>query len=159
MRRPRRWTAGVALMAWAAAGTPVADAPLAAPVATCLITQVPQLAFGAYDVTSSAPDDTQSQLKYICDSSISTLRINLGPGLSGSFTTRQMASGGNRLSYNVYTDSARTKIFGDGSAATSYYSKFLPLIDSATFYGRIPAQQGGIRVGSYSDTLKITLLF
>jgi spore coat protein U-like protein len=48
-----------------------------------------------------------------------TFTVKLSTGGSGSYT-RQMTSGAAHLNYKIYTDSARSSIWGDGTGGTSY---------------------------------------
>ena len=154
-----RGAAVLAIIALALLGPEGEVAAGGPPAAACLITQVPSLAFGDYDVTSAAPNDVQSQLRVLCDSSILMLRVNLSQGLANSFSPRAMSAGGaDRLQYNVYLNEQRSMIWGDGSGGTSYYSKSRPVLEYINLYGRIPAKQG-VRAGTYSDTLKLTIYY
>jgi spore coat protein U-like protein len=65
---------------------------------------------------------------------------------------------GDFLRYQLYVDSARTRVWGDGTRGTEAAvmttrgsNKF------ATIYGEIAAGQGGTE-GDYDDTLVITVL-
>lgn len=72
-------------------------------------------------------------------------------------------SGSNPLSYNLYTNSSRTTIWGDGTGGTSIISRnfILGLLGSITLtnnvYGRLPAGQTTAAVGSYGDTITVTV--
>lgn len=50
------------------------------------------------------------QVKYV---------VTLSTGISGTYAARTMVSGPNTLTYNMYVDTARTQIWGDGSPGTS----------------------------------------
>lgn len=71
-----------------------------------------------------------------------------------------MLSGGSTLDYNLYIDAARSSIWGDGSSGTSHYSATLalPILNTLTVYGRVPAAQD-ISAGSSSDTVVVTINF
>jgi spore coat protein U-like protein len=71
------------------------------------------------------------------------------------------AATGELLNYNLYTNSARTTIWGDGSAGTSRLTNIIWSGGSSftrTIYGRIPAGQD-VGVGNYGDILVITISF
>jgi spore coat protein U-like protein len=96
--------------------------------------------------------------------------IQLNAGSSGSFSPRKLASGANLLNYNLYTTSARTTIWGNGSGGTSTVGGSFTLGNCTllllcsdetesrnhTAYGRIPASQN-VPAGSYSDTITVTV--
>jgi len=87
-----------------------------------------------------------------------TITASMGLNPDGT-TIRRMASGSDRLSYELYTDSARTTkltpqiaTFTIAGAGTS---------ETKTIYGRIP---GGSNInnapnGSYSDTVTLTVAY
>jgi len=71
--------------------------------------------------------------------------------------SRQMQSGAYSLTYNLYTDSLRSIIWGDGTSGTMLVGT---TGTSATYavYGRIPAAQD-LPAGSYNDSITVTLTF
>jgi spore coat protein U-like protein len=124
----------------------------------CAIWRAPSLAFGEYVVTRASPTDTTGTLTLVCDPN-SVVRVHLSQGNSGTFNPRRMQSGISVLAYNVYTDSGRTKIWGDGSGGTDYVTFTRQVFPSFTLYARIPALQKNLGTGTYTDTLKVTVLF
>jgi spore coat protein U-like protein len=90
-----------------------------------------------------------------------TISLSAGGGGSG-FSPRKMQSGIDRLSYNLYLDSARTLVWGDGTAGTQTYSvaniNTNPSVTvNPTIYAQIPGLQQSTKVGNYSDTIVMTL--
>ena len=73
---------------------------------------------------------------------------------------RAMSNGPHSLAYNVYLDAARTIVWGDGSNGTSAYGPVKPNPGTNTvwIYGRIFARQN-VTVGTYSDTLTVTIVY
>src|SRR5262245_48022696 len=62
------------------------------------------MAFGAYDPANGTAADQQSTINVYCSNGQTyTVALNVGSG-GGSYTTRTMASGGNTLNYNLYTN-------------------------------------------------------
>src|SRR5689334_22391696 len=84
-------------------------APRAAEAA-CTISAGAAVSFGNYDWTVATPTDTVGTMTYTCTT---TALVFLSTGSSGSYTTRTMLSGANVLNYNLYTDAARTQVWGD----------------------------------------------
>jgi spore coat protein U-like protein len=72
-----------------------------------------------------------------------------------------MAMGASQLSYNIYTTSGYSAIWGDGTGGTVTQS-FSALLSLGTVtyatYGRIPAGQY-IAAGSYGDSITVTLMY
>lgn len=132
-------------------------APGAAHACTAVSTGV---AFGAYNPKAAAADDSTGTVVVACPRLLQWgAEITLSAGRSGSYAQRRMASGANNLNYNLYLNSARTQIFGNGNSGTSNIE--LGLIWSTvttTVYGRIPAGQN-VAAGNYSDTMTLTISF
>jgi spore coat protein U-like protein len=129
--------------------------------------QSPGLVFGAYNPLSLAPVDSASSVTVTCTalpgaSIVYTLR--LGPGGSGSFSERRMRSAAQwALTYNLYTNPARTLVWGDGNGGSQVVSDALTLsAPSASrvhpVYGRLFARQN-VPPGTYVDTLVLTVDF
>ena len=124
------------------------------------------VSFGAYDVFSPSANETVGNISVACTgltgSSSAAYDILISTG-GGSFTSRLMSSGSHTLAYNLYTDSNRSIVWGDGSVGTqivsdSYSLGLSQVTKDYSIYGRIPAQQNAY-VGSYSDTLVVTVNF
>jgi spore coat protein U-like protein len=145
------------------------NAPLARAVSCTVSTS--GIAFGSYDVLATSALDVAGALDGSCSTTsgdnpplTASYTISLTGGVSVTFS-RQMASGTNRLNYNLYIDSIRSVVWGDGTAGTSKLSggpRLTPGQSSKPihhdFYGRVPALQD-VSVGSYTDNLTITVDF
>lgn len=116
---------------------------------------VQSVIFGPYDPLSAQNTDSAGSVSVSCDSS-DTFTIAFSSG-HGTMLSRQMQSGGYSMIYNLYTDSLRSIVWGDGTGGTSLVST---TGTSATFavYGRIPAAQN-LPAGSYNDSIVVTLTF
>lgn len=134
---------------------------------SCSVTASP-FAFGDYDPFGLADIDAVGNVSVTCGALLVganiSYEISLGPGASGDQLNRAMSNGGDALAYNLFTDAARTTIWGDGTGGsnTVSFSYALSLIFSRTddfpIYGRLPAGQN-VSVGAYSDTLVVTVQF
>lgn len=111
------------------------------------------VAFGSYDPFSPANLDSAGNLAVSCDVPY-TLTLSSG---QGSYTGRLMQNLSDTLAYNLYLDPARTTVWGDGSGGSSSVSAAAGDRNHPV-YGRIPARQN-VSVGSYSDTIIVTLSF
>ena len=142
----------VALPAWSA------------PPTGCTINSLSGLSFGSYDVFSLTADTgTASFTVQNCSNGKSSYTAALSTG-GGSYTSRTMTlvGGTEKLSYNLYTSSAYTTVWGDGTGSTSTVagtgSTGASGGTTVTIYGRIPAGQD-VSAGSYSDSLTLTITF
>ncbi len=132
----------------------------AAPPGACSVTPVGSISFGTYDVFSKVPLDATGTIQITCDMTEAHTIISLGPSQSGGFNPRRMksASSGDFLAYNLFTDTARTTIWGDGTGGTSTVQQrvFRNAPAIVTIYGRMPAGQN-VGAGIYTETITVTI--
>jgi spore coat protein U-like protein len=119
--------------------------------------------FNTYDVFSSVPNDSNGSISITCNNPEQkpfSVLITISSGNAGVFTPRQMrhATGLDRMNYNLFIDPSRTAIWGDGTGSTSAVTEIVTrsIALNETIYGRVPTQQN-LRVGTYSDTLTVTV--
>jgi spore coat protein U-like protein len=127
----------------------------------CDLRAVQPVLFGAYSPLAVNPLDAQSSFTVRCTGlGIALLRMQMGPGLSGTVGARQMQQGPYRLSYGLFTNSARTNAWGDGTGGTTTVLRlvFTGLEFTQQVYGRIPPAQN-VAVGAYADQLILGLDF
>ena len=113
------------------------------------------VSFGNYDVFAVNHTDSAGTLTVNC--SVETpYTLKLAPGSSGNFSQRKMFKGGDYLAYNIYSDAARTLVWGDGTGGSVTKSGQAGATEQHTLYGRIPAKQN-VFVGNYLDTIIVTI--
>ena len=122
--------------------------------ATCVLAAV-GVVFGNYGTLSNTALDGTGVVTVTCLLTDS-YTITLSSG-NGTLLQREMLSGTNVLNYNLYTDTARTLIWGDGTSGTSIVSGSGTLA-TYSIYGLIPGGQN-VPAGIYSDSLVVTLNF
>ena len=121
------------------------------------------VAFGAYDVFSSTPDDAIGSLTYRCNGPTdATVTIDLSAGGSGRYFPRRMTRAGvETLDYNLYLNATRTQIWGNATGGTLQYGPTVAPRNTniaVDIYGRIPAGQDK-SAGDYTDTITATINF
>lgn len=119
------------------------------------------VSFGSYDVYSASALDSTGSVTYNCGLGTILISVDISKGASAAFDPRTMQNGVNALNYNLYTDAARSTIWGDGTAGTSQYSATLPPLNTdvtVTVYGRATALQD-VAAGAYADTVVVTVNF
>ncbi|GAA4011957.1 hypothetical protein GCM10022280_07110 [Sphingomonas swuensis] len=128
-------------------------------------TSTSSLAFGAYSPVTASPTDASALVSIDCTGIVSlfgVVEVRASAGGSGSALDRTMARSGSTLRYNIYANSARSLILGDGSSGTttltSSLNGLLFFSTAVPVYGRIPAQQW-VQSGTYSDTVVITVIY
>jgi spore coat protein U-like protein len=152
------------------AGDATSSLPVSASVsANCTIDATGGLAFGAYDpvgANSSAGTDLDQQgtINTVCTTGASAT-ITLGQGLNADAAStadvpvRRMLSGTtDYLSYELYSDAARTATWGDttptGAPVTGTGTSV-----ATTVYGRIVKGQNVPASLNYADTVVATVTF
>ena len=129
-------------------------------VANCRIT-VPPLSFGSYDPlvsNANTPADASTVIIVACTRSIGTTVV-FDVGHHPVASDRGMAGPGSELlRYQIYRDSARSQIWGQGADAMRVVSTGVGNPQQLTVFGRIPPRQE-VAPGSYADVLTATVDF
>ena len=142
----------------------VAPLPACAQV-TCGVSSA-GVSFGPYAGSSHVPDDATGSITVSCTAHSTTAVAYsialLGTGGSGS--ARTMRFGGERLTYQLYSDPTHTEIWGNGAGGTRVvsFSTTVPVghtdVQNFTVYGRIPAGQKPAP-GAYEDEVGIAVVY
>lgn len=138
--------------------------PVAA-LADCTVSTT-GVGFGAYDPFAVADTESTGGVEVTCSNLLGvniSYEIALSTGSSGTFSTREMTSGSAILQYQLYTDSARTTVWGDGSGSTAtitdgYLLQLLSRTETYPVYGSLFAGQTSA-AGSYVDSITVTLTY
>ena len=144
-------------------------AAAAAQSSSCRLVSAASLAFGSYDAMVSTPTDTLTNVIVQCTRDGGphhvTVTLGLDRGLNGtSVNDRRLSKqgGGDSLSYGLFRDASRSMVWGfsagiDAASRTFAVPNNKFASETFTIYGRIPPQQN-VSVGSYSDSVQITLM-
>ena len=154
-------------LAFVAVALVLADRPAGA--ATACTVSVTPLVFGNYNPVNGPALQVDATVTATCTSTTLPLvavpySLRIGVSTASGTMARQLAGPmGSRLSYNLYTSAAYTTVWGDGTGGTGTVpgsvtplTLGVPAVGSHTAFGRIPALQA-VRVGSYSDSLLVTI--
>jgi spore coat protein U-like protein len=153
-------------MALAALATFFCPAAHALFLGSCTVT-ASAVAFGTYTPLTTAP--STGTITVSCGGVLlggtAAVTVGLSAGASGSFAVRQMRSGTNTLSYNLYTTVANNVVWGDGSGGSSVVNLSVtvpPLFGtgqaSATVYGLVPSQDPAPGA-AYTDNITVTVSY
>lgn len=123
----------------------------------CQVTVSP-LNFGNYDTFSGGPRDATGKITVNCDAGLPfTVKLDQGETPGRSFNPRELRAAGtrNNLKFNLYRDSARQEIWGDGTGNTFVVTGTgtgnpIPL----TVYGRIQPRQN-VPAEHYFDQINV----
>ncbi len=121
----------------------------------CSISAV-DLAFGQYDPTTGAANDTTSIVTVTC--TLSTpydIGLNAGLATGATTTSRQM---GDELNYSMFEEPTRTTNWDDTGGTNTITGVGTGLPVPHIVYGRIPGSQV-ISAGTYTDTIIVTLSY
>ncbi|MBC7700636.1 spore coat U domain-containing protein [Aquabacterium sp.] len=126
------------------------------------------VAFGAYNPTSGTANDASGAALVTCTTGTTyTIALDAGVSAGGAsvFSNRRMRIGATTsyLGYQLYLDSGRVTVWGDGLNSssinpTSGTSTGNGSQQSYTVYGRITAGNY-VTAGSYTDTVTVTLTY
>jgi spore coat protein U-like protein len=115
--------------------------------------------FGTYDVNAQAPNNFGvGSLAIRCQGGGGPFEVTLSAGQSNSFSARDLRSGVNHLSYNLYTTAARNVIWSDGSGRGGTLFAKKNTTTHLDIFGQIPALQD-VAVGTYTDNIAAIVNF
>jgi len=115
------------------------------------------VSFGEYNSVTGASVDGVGYINLSCDSP-ANVDVSLSTGSSGTYSARTMSSTGSDMQYNLYTDSGRTAVWGDGTAGSSTVALSVTSSEDISVYGRIAPVQN-LPAGSYSDVIVVTVTY
>ena len=135
---------------------------------SCSVSATP-VVFGTYDPISSSPTDSDGSVLFTCGGLVGgvvTYEVTLNKGMnSTTFSPRRMSSGVNLLDYDLYTSSAHSSVWGDGTGGSQKISSSVTILvlggttRALVVYGRIPGSQTTVRAGTYSDAVLVTVTY
>lgn len=147
--------------AWSATAT--ANFQVTATVTSSCTVAGTNLNFGSSidPLAASVPLDSTSTLTVACTNTTPyAVALSAGANAGGAtnFTARKMANGSNTLGYQLYTDSSRTTVWGNGTASSTVAGTGIGANQQITIYGRLPSLSGAVP-GSYTDTVTVTITY
>ena len=136
---------------------------------SCSAPTATPLSFGTYNPLSGTALTATSTITITCTNTtpIVSVTLNSGSG-NGTINARKLQLGGTTtsdatrmLSYNLYTTSGYSSIWGDGSSGNVTNnvtgSAGTGSAQTLTVYGTLPGSQTNVVPGSYSDTITVTI--
>jgi len=127
----------------------------------CTVSTTP-VDFGQVDATAGIAVDGTGALKVTCTSGTPwTVSADAGTGEGATLTDRHMSNGPHQMSYTLYTDSARSQIWGDDedSQTTTFGDNGTGVEQTKTIYAKVAPGQTGLPSGNYSDTVNLTITY
>jgi spore coat protein U-like protein len=132
---------------------------------TTLFTSNYNLSFGVY-TPGSGNRDASTTFRLVCSNGM-PFQIALDGGGSGNVANRQMSAAGapaEKLAYQLYTDTARTILWGDGSVGSPVTGTGGGFLSprSFTIFGRVPDSGANLTAAprtDYGDVVTITVTY
>jgi len=151
------------LLVLVAAATTPAEATV-----SCTVNPAP-LAFGQFTPIDNAVHDSDTTIAVDCVSDAgseqASVTVALDGGTGGQVSRRQMQSGGWGLRYNIFTDPARSTVWGDGGSGVTPGAVLTlavpgqPQRQEFTAYGRVEGGQSTAPVGTYADSVVVAVTY
>lgn len=130
--------------------------------ASCSVSSA-NLAFGAVNPLSTQTDGSTTVTVNCTKNSPYTVGLDAGTVTGTTIATRKMANGADILNYNLYTDAARSTIWGNSATAPTWVSGTGAGMQTAqvlTVYGRVASGQSNLAVGTYTEpTITVTVTY
>ena len=126
--------------------------------AACAINSAASLNFGTQGVLASNVDQSSTISVTCTNTTPYTIGLDAGTGSGATVAARKLTSGGNTVSYALYTDAAHTTIWGNTPSSDTAAATGNGSAQSFTVYGRVPPQ-GAPAPGNYSDTITVTVMY
>jgi spore coat protein U-like protein len=119
------------------------------------------LSFGAIDPLNSQVDRTTTLTVNCTKNSPYTVGLDAGVTAGATIAQRLMANGANTMQYNLYTNAARSTIWGNTVGSwVSGSGAGLATAQTLTVYGRTASGQTNLAVGNYQEnTITVTVTY
>ena len=118
------------------------------------------MAFGQIDPIANVNTDQTATVTVTCSNGTAySVGLDAGGATGATVTTRQMTSGVNTLDYALYSDSSRTSNWGVTAASDTVDGTGSGSAEALTVYGRVASGQQTAPVGSYADTVTVTVTY
>lgn len=128
--------------------------------AVCEVTAT-DLAFGAYTAQAATQLQGQTLLRATCTPG-STYNVGLNEGATSGATVNQRlmkpTTGTQNLNYQLYSDSARSVIWGNTPGTDTVTGVGTGLAVDHTVFGAVPAAQK-VPAGAYEDTITVRVYY
>ena len=126
--------------------------------AVCEVTAT-DLAFGTYTSQGGAPLQGTTLLRATCTPNSSyNVGLNEGTSPGATVNARKMVSGTQALNYQLYSDSARTTIWGNTPGTDTVTGVGTGLAVDHTVFGAVPPAQV-VPAGDYGDTITVRVYY
>ncbi|MDY0743006.1 spore coat U domain-containing protein [Paucibacter sp. R3-3] len=113
-------------------------------------------------LAAAVPLDATSTLSVTCSNTTPyTVALNAGSNAGGAsnFSARAMKAGSRSLAYQLYLDTGRSSVWGDGTASSATVAGTgTGSVQTLSIYGRLPSL-ANVAPGAYTDTVTVTITY
>jgi spore coat protein U-like protein len=122
----------------------------------CAIQNVSNVNFGTHSLLS-ANIDTTGSFEVVCTTGL-PFSIALNGGGGGAINARRMIFGVSTIGYQLYSDAARTQVWGETAGVDRVTGTGSGVAQLQTVFARVPPQSTPV-AGTYLDTVTISVYF
>src|SRR5262245_10622185 len=126
--------------------------------AQCIINSASTLNFGSQGLLLANVDQTSTLQVQCTDTTPYNIGLNAGTGSGATVNVRKLTNGGSTINYSLYTDAARTTVWGNTIGTDTVAGTGDGSSQAFTIYGRTPAQTTPVP-GAYADTITVTVTY
>jgi len=126
--------------------------------ASCVINSAATLNFGSTGVLVANVDQTSTVQVQCTNSTPYNIGLDAGTGSGATVAARKMTSGGNTVTYSLYSDTGRTTVWGNTVGTDTVAGTGNGAPQSYTVYGRVPSQTTPA-AATYTDTITVTVTY
>jgi spore coat protein U-like protein len=126
--------------------------------ATCLVNSASALNFGTQGVLATNVDQTSTVQVTCTNTTPYNIGLNAGTGAGATVASRKMTSGATTVNYTLYSNAARTTLWGNTVGTDTVAATGNGAAQSFTVYGRVPPQAAPAP-GTYTDTITVTVTY
>ncbi len=128
-------------------------------IASCTFTNVGNLVFPAQATTWSTDLSGTATFSVNCSNKTPyALSLGQGGNYDATNTTRRMKAGSSFIPYKLCQDAGCTQPWGEGSEAKGSLTG-TGVAQAHTVYGRVAASTAAVEVGSYTDSVTISVTY
>ncbi len=134
---------------------------VAATVTNNCIVSTTAINIGSIDAIGALPRDSTGGISVTCTNGAGwSAAADAGQTTGATPGARQMLSGANALDYALYSDAARTVLWGDGTAGTEAITDIgNGAAQDKIIYASVLPGQTTARAGAYADQINVTVTY
>ncbi len=127
--------------------------------ANCSVTAT-ALAFGTVDPLSSQTDASSTVTVKCTKNTAYSVGLDAGTTSGATVAQRKLANGTDTMDYNVYTAADHATVWGNSAGSwQTGTGAGMGTSNDLTVYGRVASGQQNLAVGSFSDTVTVTVTY